>query len=60
MAGNLTDEARQLAETIRDRAREAFRAARAQTERSDEMRARNTALNERLARRTSKREDARN
>src|SRR3954462_5408522 len=48
MAGKLTDEARELAQSVRDRAREAFFAARAQTERSDDMRTQNRALKERL------------
>jgi hypothetical protein len=58
MAGKLTDEARELAQSVRDRAREAFLAARAQTERSDDMRAQNRALKERLARRFSTRDEA--
>ena len=58
MAGKLTDEARELAQSVVERARETFFAARAQTERSDDMRAQNRALKERLARRFAARDDA--
>jgi hypothetical protein len=55
----LTDDAHELATNIRDRARNAFLAARAQIARSDEMRERNEQLKERVATRTSEREPRR-
>jgi len=58
MVGKLTDEARELATSVRDRAQQAFFAARAQTERSDDMRAENKALKERIARRFAARDEA--
>jgi len=57
MAGKLTDEARELAQSVRDRAQQAFLAARAQTERSDDMRAQNKALKERITRGFAARDD---
>jgi hypothetical protein len=56
MPRSLTEEARLLAKTIRDRARETIAATRAQVERSEEMRDRNQALKERVAERTASRD----
>jgi hypothetical protein len=56
---SLIDDARELATSVRDRARNAFAASRAQTKRSDEMRVRNQALKNRVAERNATRAERR-